>query len=163
MGVVYEAQDTRLPRSVAIKFLKPALARRQDAVRRFRREARLASLLNHPNICTILDVDEIEGEAFIAMEMLHGQSLKQRLNAGAMSLAEIVDVGTQIAKALAAAHAQGIMHRDIKPGIVFLTSHGVVKLLDFGLARQFAVEESDDGSMTDTATDDGRIVGTVHY
>ena len=106
MGVVYEAQDTRLPRSVAIKVLKPALARDVDAVRRFKREARLAASLNHPNICTVLDVDEGSGVAFIAMELLRGRSLKSRLAEGPLPLDETLTIGAQIADALAVAHDQ---------------------------------------------------------
>ncbi len=124
MGDVYEALDTRLPRSVAIKFLKPALSKNVDAVRRFKREARLASSLNHPNICTILDVDEGHGQSFIAMELLQGRSLKARLAAGSMSLDEVLDTATQVADALATAHDQGILHRDITPGNIFLTESG---------------------------------------
>jgi TolB-like protein/tRNA A-37 threonylcarbamoyl transferase component Bud32/Flp pilus assembly protein TadD len=162
MGVVYEAQDTRLPRSVAIKFLKPPLARDVEAIRRFKREARLASSLNHPNICTILDVDEGGGTLFIAMELLAGESLRDRLASGAMPAGEILEIGVQVAGALAAAHGQGIMHRDITPGNIFLTKTGVVKLLDFGLAKHFA--SSDDGGMTaEVLTQTGAVVGTVHY
>src|SRR5215211_7610237 len=115
MGVVYEAQDTRLPRSVAIKFLKPTLSTDEDALRRFKREARLASSLNHPNICTILDVEEADGQAFIAMELLHGRSLKSRLSDEPLPLSEIIDIAGQVADALAVAHDQGIVHRDIAP------------------------------------------------
>src|SRR5688572_12631335 len=107
MGVVYEAQDTRLPRSVALKVLKPALARDVDAMRRFKREARLASSLNHPNICTVLDVDEGAGVSFIAMELLHGRTLKARLADTPLSLDEVLRMGVQIADALAVAHEQG--------------------------------------------------------
>jgi serine/threonine protein kinase/tetratricopeptide (TPR) repeat protein len=162
MGVVYEAQDTRLPRSVAIKFLRPTLSRDGDAIRRFKREARLASSLNHPNICTILDVDEGEGQSFIAMELLHGVSLKSRLASGPIRLDEIVDIAMQIADALAVAHDQGIIHRDITPGNVFLTDGGLVKLLDFGLAKHFPLHE-DDGQTTDELTTPGALVGTIHY
>ena len=162
MGVVYEAQDTRLPRSVAIKFLKPPLAKNVNAIRRFKREARLASSLNHPNICTILDVDEGDGTLFIAMELLSGHSLKDRLASGAMSIEEILEIGIQVAGALTAAHGQGIMHRDITPGNIFLTGTGVVKLLDFGLAKHFG--SSDDGGMTtEDLTQTGVALGTVHY
>jgi serine/threonine protein kinase/tetratricopeptide (TPR) repeat protein len=162
MGVVYEAQDTRLPRSVALKFLKPALSKNVDAVRRFKREARLASSLNHPNICTILDIDESDGQSFIAMELLHGRSLKDRLASSVMSLTELLDVGIQVADALATAHGQGIMHRDITPGNIFLTDAGPVKVLDFGLAKYFAVAD-DDCDVSDDLTQPGVVVGTVHY
>ena len=137
MGVVYEAQDTRLPRSVAIKVLKEELSRNVDAVRRFKREARLASSLNHPNICTILEVGEDGSQSFIAMELLEGTSLKSRLLGGPVPIGEIVDITSQVADALGAAHDQGIIHRDITPGNIFLTAGGLVKLLDFGLAKHF--------------------------
>jgi tetratricopeptide (TPR) repeat protein/tRNA A-37 threonylcarbamoyl transferase component Bud32 len=162
MGVVYEARDTRLPRSVAVKFLKPAFARDLDAIRRFKREARLASSLNHPNICTILDVAEGDGQPFIAMELLHGISLRERLAGSPMALEEILVVASQAADGLASAHDQGIMHRDITPGNIFITDYGVVKLLDFGLAKHFAaVDEVDD--TTEELTQVGAVVGTIHY
>jgi serine/threonine protein kinase/tetratricopeptide (TPR) repeat protein len=161
MGVVYEAQDTHLPRSVAIKFLRPALSRDIEAVRRFKREARLASSLNHPNICTVLDVDEIQGQFFIAMELLHGNSLRERLAAGPLPIDDILDISVQVSNALSAAHDQGIMHRDITPGNIFLTQEGLVKLLDFGLAKQF---QSFDGQYeTEALTEPGHVAGTIHY
>lgn len=162
MGDVYEAQDTRLPRSVAIKFLKPALSKNVDAVRRFKREARLASSLNHPNICTVLDVDEGQGQSFIAMELLQGRSLKARLAAGSLSLDEMLDIATQVADALATAHDQGILHRDITPGNIFLTESGVVKLLDFGLARSFPSINGEEQTTADV-TGTGSVAGTIHY
>jgi serine/threonine protein kinase/tetratricopeptide (TPR) repeat protein len=162
MGVVYEAQDTRLPRSVAIKMLKPALSRNVDAIMRFKREARLASSLNHPNICTILDVDEGEGQSFIAMELLQGRSLKSRLAEGPLPLDEILVIASQVAGALAAAHDQGVMHRDITPGNIFLTDGGLAKLLDFGLAKHFPGVEAAD-QLSDELTTDGAVAGTVHY
>jgi TolB-like protein/tRNA A-37 threonylcarbamoyl transferase component Bud32/tetratricopeptide (TPR) repeat protein len=162
MGVVYEAQDTRLPRSVAIKVLKPALARDVDAMRRFKREARLASSLNHPNICTVLDVDEGSGVSFIAMELLRGRTLRSRLADAPLPLDEMLVIGGQIADALAVAHEQGIIHRDITPGNVFLTDDGLVKLLDFGLAKHFPSIDGD-GQATDDLTDVGVVLGTVHY
>ena len=151
MGVVYEAQDTRLPRSVAIKVLKEDLSKNVDAVRRFKREARLASSLNHPNICTILEVSEDESQSFIAMELLEGTSLKSRLLGKPVALDEIVDITSQVADALGAAHEQGIIHRDITPGNIFLTAGGLVKLLDFGLAKHFPVSAGD-GQTTDDLT-----------
>ncbi len=163
MGDVYEAQDTRLPRSVAIKFLKPALSKNVDAVRRFKREARLASSLNHPNICTVLDVDEGHGQSFIAMELLQGRSLKARLTAGSLSLDEVLDTATQVADALATAHDQGILHRDITPGNIFLTESGLVKLLDFGLARPFPSFDSDEHTTGDVTAPGGSVAGTIHY
>jgi eukaryotic-like serine/threonine-protein kinase len=162
MGVVYEAQDTRLPRSVAIKFLKPGLLHDLEANRRFRREARLASSLNHPNICTILDVDEGDRVSFIAMELLHGMSLKARVAAGPLSLDEIVSVTTQVVDALEAAHVKGVLHRDITPGNIFVCESGQVKLLDFGLAKQMTHGEGD-GDASDDLTAHGRVVGTIHY
>src|SRR5262245_11987579 len=162
MGVVYEAQDTRLPRSVAVKFLKPTLSRDTEAIRRFKREARLASSLNHPNICTVLDVDEGDGLCFIAMELLRGRSLKERLSAGSIGLDEVLSIAIQAADALANAHDHGIVHRDITPGNIFLTDAGLVKLLDFGLAKYFGTS-ADDGSVSDDMTETGALVGTLHY
>ena len=162
MGVVYEAQDTRLPRSVAIKVLREDLAKNVEAVRRFKREARLASSLNHPNICTILEVSEDESQSFIAMEFLEGSSLKSRLLSNPVTLDEIVDTATQVAHALAAAHAQGIVHRDISPGNIFLSNTGLVKLLDFGLAKHFPDSAGDAGT-TEDLTNIGTVAGTVHY
>jgi tetratricopeptide (TPR) repeat protein/tRNA A-37 threonylcarbamoyl transferase component Bud32 len=162
MGVVYEAQDTRLPRSVAIKVLKDELARNVEAVRRFKREARLASSLNHPNICTILDVSESGPHAFIAMEFLEGESLKARLKRGRPSQAETVAIIRQVADALSAAHSRGIMHRDITPGNIFLTTGGLVKLLDFGLATQFS-SSPDDEDTTDDVSVGESVAGTIHY
>ncbi len=162
MGVVYEAQDTRLPRSVALKLLKPALARNTEAILRFKREARLASSLNHPNICTILEVDEGEGQSFIAMELLQGRSLKARLAAGPLPLDEILRIASQVAGALGAAHDQGVMHRDITPGNIFLADGGIAKLLDFGLAKHFPGADVAD-HLTDDLTTTGAVAGTVHY
>ena len=161
MGVVYEAQDMRLPRSVAIKVLKPALAQDTSAIRRFKREARLASSLNHPNICTVLDIDDGGEQSFIAMELLQGESLKARLSTGPLPLDQILDITAQVADALAAAHDRGIMHRDLTPANIFLTSGGIVKLLDFGLARHFSAVEGDQVSDDLTAT--GTVAGTIHY
>ena len=162
MGVVYEAQDTRLPRSVAIKVLKEELSKNVDAVKRFKREARLASSLNHPNICTILEVSEDESQSFIAMELLEGASLKSRLLGGPLWLGEIVDIASQVADALGAAHDHGIIHRDITPGNIFLTAGGLVKLLDFGLAKHFP-SSAGDGQTTDDLTSFGAVAGTIHY
>ena len=162
MGVVYEAQDTRLPRSVAIKVLREELSKNTDAVKRFKREARLASSLNHPNICTILEVAEDESQSFIAMELLEGTSLKSRLLGTPLSLAEIVAIANQVADALGAAHDQGIIHRDITPGNIFLTAGGLVKLLDFGLAKHFPTSTGD-GQTTDDLTGFGAVAGTIHY
>ena len=162
MGVVYEAQDMRLPRSVAIKVLKEELSKDLEAIKRFKREARLASSLNHPNICTILEVAEDESESFIAMELLEGRSLKSRLLGGALSLGEIINITWQVADALGAAHEQGIIHRDITPGNIFLTAGGHVKLLDFGLAKHSPASD-DDGQTTDDLSLPGTVAGTMHY
>jgi serine/threonine protein kinase/Flp pilus assembly protein TadD len=162
MGVVYEAQDTRLPRSVAIKVLKEDASKNVEAIRRFKREARLAASLNHPNICTILEVGEDESQSFIAMELLEGTSLKSRLLTGPLSLEEMIAIVSQVADALGAAHDQGIIHRDITPANIFLTTSGLVKLLDFGLAKHFP-QTLGDGETTDALTSFGVAPGTIHY
>jgi serine/threonine protein kinase len=137
MGVVYEAEDTHLPRKVALKFLPEEMASDPDAVRRFRREAETIALLNHPHICTIYDIGEHDGQAFIAMECVEGVNLKTYISRKTLETAELVDISLQVTRALEAAHDRGIVHRDIKPGNIVVADGGTIKVLDFGLARRF--------------------------
>ena len=163
MGVVYKAEDTRLGRPVALKFVSDELSRDPEALSRFAREAQTASALNHPNICTIHDIGEQDGRSFIVMEYLEGTTLKDRLAAGSLSLTTVLDVGTQIADALDAAHTAGIIHRDIKPANIFIGSRDRVKVLDFGLAKMRATARHQADVTTIVGTRQGVVMGTAAY
>jgi len=164
MGVVYRAEDTRLGRSVALKFLTEHLAHDEDAVRRLRSEARAASALNHGGICTIYDIDEVDGHPFIVMELLKGRSLRDLLVNAPLKVHQLVDIGIEIADALQAAHAEGIVHRDITPANIFVTDQGHVKILDFGLAKLASLAAGPSTTMDTThQTAKGITLGTVAY
>jgi non-specific serine/threonine protein kinase len=171
MGVVYEAEDTQLGRHVAIKFLTQEMENDPSILERFRREARAASALNHPGICTVHAIDEHEGRHFIVMELLEGQTLAQRIGQP-FQVGELLDIGTQIADGLESAHSKGIVHRDLKPANFMINERGQVKILDFGLAKQSQVDGSgkvEDSSQAETILDSndltvaGTLLGTVHY
>ncbi len=175
MGVVYKAEDARLGRPVALKFLPDDISHDPQAIERFQREARLASSLNHPNICTIYDVGEFNGRPFIAMELLEGQTLKQRIAKKSIDISELLDIAIQITDGLEVAHSKGIVHRDIKPANIFLVDRGPAKILDFGLAKLAAYRErATDGAsessiptqvhfLDDSQTSPGSSMGTVGY
>jgi len=171
MGEVYKARDTRLNRPVAIKFLPQAFADDNSALDRFQREARAASALNHPRICTVHDLGEHRRRPYFVMELLEGQSLKDRIAGQPLPVTELLDLAVQIADALQAAHAKAIVHRDIKPANIFITAGGQIKILDFGLAKLATephrgaakVSEVDETVTGITLTRPGSVMGTVAY
>src|SRR5256884_3998183 len=167
MGEVYLAQDTKLDRRVALKILPAEVAAHPDRMRRFVQEAKAASALNHPNILTIHEIDESDTGHFIATEFIDGETLRERMRKGPLNVSEALDIATQIASALAAAHAAGIVHRDIKPENVMLRSDGIVKVLDFGLAklteRKTEAVDTEAETKAQVKTELGMVMGTVGY
>jgi non-specific serine/threonine protein kinase len=162
MGIVYEAEDVRLARKVALKFLPEESTEDPDAQRRFQREADTIAQLNHPNICIIYEIDQDDGRSFIAMECVEGLNLKAYMGRHELATTEIVEIALQIAAALGSAHAKGIVHRDIKPGNIIVNDQHQVKVLDFGLARRFKTDETEQLGLQGS-TIPGRPMGTANY